>query len=382
MGTNSSREHKEFEFETLNDKHSLSDNQLVDSPVDNSHSSEISKENKTHKTENCKVCVVTVLSIIFIVAQLYGAYVSKSTSILTTVNNMISDFSGFILSAIAAKLIIKKRNSKGRSRAKVLGSIGAIISVWGLTIWIFFQSISKLASQSYKDLNPTNMLITACVGLIFSLIMGAMVNGCGAEDDDNHDESNNRKVIKNSYDEENGISSGLNQQVDLNQDNGSKTVDNDSLKVRVMVTNIIGSMIQAIGVIILASVIYYVPSLKFLDPALALVFSLLAFFLTIPTTKSLVKVLMKENHKTMDMLQLRNDLKKLKGVIDIHDLHIWVLTSGKPLMSAHITCFENKDGISRDADLLSKKMGVDKPSIQVELAHQHHSDNCQHHTHR
>lgn len=61
-------------------------------------------------------------------------------------------------------------------------------------------------------------------------------------------------------------------------------------------------------------------------------------------------------------------LKALPKVKEVHDLHIWSLSVGKPSMSAHVVCSDNPEKVLRNATKLSREFGIYHSTIQVEVA--------------
>jgi zinc transporter 2 len=72
------------------------------------------------------------------------------------------------------------------------------------------------------------------------------------------------------------------------------------------------------------------------DPLCTYLFSVIICFTTIPVFSDCVKIMMEGTPKEIDMEELVHDISDIKGVEDIHDLHVWSISSGKYALSAHI----------------------------------------------
>lgn len=79
----------------------------------------------------------------------------------------------------------------------------------------------------------------------------------------------------------------------------------------------------------------------------------------------------------MDVIQLENDINKLTGLKDLHDLHVWSLTTGKTSLSAHITS-EDPTTTMIEANKLFLKYGIYHSTIQVENWADRKRINCRH----
>merc|ERR1711976_378389 len=107
------------------------------------------------------------------------------------------------------------------------------------------------------------------------------------------------------------------------------------------------------------------PHLQMADPICTCLFAVIVCFTTIPVIKTCVLILMESTPSNVDMEEFMKDLNNLEGVENVHDLHVWSLTEGKPSMSAHISG-ENTDKILRNATICARKRGIYHSTIQVE----------------
>jgi zinc transporter 2 len=127
------------------------------------------------------------------------------------------------------------------------------------------------------------------------------------------------------------------------------------------------------------------PSYQMADPICTLIFAVICLFTTAPVIKTCIDILMEASPKDLDIDELRQDFKDIKGVEDVHDLHVWELTSGKPSMTAHILG-DKPDQILRDATVVCRKYGIYHSTIQIETGSQRESHgkfyiDCNHNLH-
>lgn len=111
----------------------------------------------------------------------------------------------------------------------------------------------------------------------------------------------------------------------------------ENVNLRAAAIHVIGDMIQSIGVLIAAIVIYFLPHWSIIDPICTFIFSVIVFFTTISVAKDCISVLMEGVPDSVDVDQLEKDLLKLEFVDSVHDIHVWALSMGKIALSAHIS---------------------------------------------
>jgi zinc transporter 2 len=135
--------------------------------------------------------------------------------------------------------------------------------------------------------------------------------------------------------------------------------------------HVLGDMIMSVGVVIAATVIYFVPEWDFIDPICTYVFSVIVVFTTVPVMKDCVHVLMEGTPSIVDSEQLLEDLEKADGVEEIHDFHVWSISVGKLSLTCHIKSDRPTDSLNAVTNICREKYGITHTTVQVEG----HTDN-------
>ena len=78
---------------------------------------------------------------------------------------------------------------------------------------------------------------------------------------------------------------------------------------------------------------------------------------------------------------LRNDLSKIKGVVELHDLHVWSLSVGKLSLSCHMISNDAQLSLKLASELCKKKYKIKHSTIQVESNMEKHEHDCDHNLH-
>jgi zinc transporter 2 len=108
------------------------------------------------------------------------------------------------------------------------------------------------------------------------------------------------------------------------------------MNIRAAIIHIIGDIIQSIGVVIAALIIFFYPDAHIADPICTLIFTAICIFTTVPIFRDCMSVLMEATPKSVNVVQCFQDILEVEEVDEIHDFHVWSLSAGKLSMSAHM----------------------------------------------
>lgn len=99
----------------------------------------------------------------------------------------------------------------------------------------------------------------------------------------------------------------------------------------------LGDMVQSLGVIAAALIIYFKPEWKIADPICTFLFSILVLMTTVPIFGDMMRLLLEGTPiDSVDTVELFNAITKIDFVEELHDFHVWELAPDKPIMTAHI----------------------------------------------
>jgi zinc transporter 2 len=399
----------------------------------------VDKANLKNQEALNKLYIVSVVCFIFMIVEFIGGYWAGSIAIMSDAAHLLSDFLGFIISIVSIHISrqeASKQMSYGYHRAEVIGALVSVNLIWGLTIWLFYEATFRIIYPS--EVNGGIMLITGILGLIFNIIMGLVLMKYGIDHtlhshdhdhDHNHDHhvhykkkfssissyneikqksfdkvNENKIQIKHSHEhinhkhshdhddhkhshehndhnhehEHNHLHS--HEHGDHEHSHAQYGHSHENVNIRAAIIHILGDLIQNVGVIVAALIIYFFKNLVIFDPICTYVFSIIVLFTTFRIVKDCIKILM-EGSPDIDIDELTDDLLKINGVIEIHDVHIWSLSMGKISFSCHIISETPQITLKKARKMLSKKYMIQHATIQVE-AHQDRKDSaCEHDLH-
>jgi cobalt-zinc-cadmium efflux system protein len=152
-----------------------------------------------------------------------------------------------------------------------------------------------------------------------------------------------------------------------------------SLNMRGAYLEVFGDLVGSLAVIVAAVLILITGSTIF-DPIASLAIVVLIIPRAWSLLREVVDVLLEATPRGVDLAEVRDHIKRVRGVVDVHDLHAWTITSGVPVLSAHIivdhACIS--EGRSGEVlDLLGECLGghfdVSHCTFQLEpVGHQEH----------
>jgi len=128
--------------------------------------------------------------------------------------------------------------------------------------------------------------------------------------------------------------------------------------------HVIGDIVQSIGVVIAAILIYIFADTEeynywhIADPICTYLFSVLVFFTTVRIVKECIVVLMEGTPLNIQPREFKEQMTAINGVTELHDIHIWSLSAGKPAMSAHVFAKGDKNEVLRKITNLCRKNGI------------------------
>lgn len=265
-----------------------------------------------------------VLGITFaiFVAEVIGAYFSHSLVLLADAGHMLADVGGIALALFAIFIASRPPSDKrtfGYQRAEIVAAAFNALILLGLSGFIIVSGVIRLMEPPQVESN---------IMIVFGII--ALVgNACAL----------------------------------LLLRAGQK----ESLNVHGAFLEVLSDMLGAAAVIVAALVIIFTGWLE--ADAVA---SLLIGVLIIPRTFRLLResfdVLLEATPRNIDLAKVRKHILEIPGVKDAHDLHAWLITSGVPVLSAHITVEDptERNILHKLQECLKEHFDVEHSTFQIE----------------
>ena len=362
-----------------------------------------------NKVAMFKLKIISSVCFTFMTIEFIFGYLAGSLAIISDATHLLSDLAGFLISLFSLIVALKpadKNFTFGYHRFEVLGALASILIIWALTVWLLIAAVYRI-----KHPNPIVGFIMVCIAagsLVFNIIMNrilaynpvvnSMDEGMGAikavnikEENNDIINNNNEEVIMNltKKNDMNELLLDINTDENSNEKKGSNSLGmnasdlehnlkaDDNPVIRAAYIHILGDMIQSTGVLLAALVIYFFqdthPGVRILDPICTFGFAIVVLCITFPVSRDCFYVLLESTPRDLDIESLYNDLNSIKGVISVHDIHLWNISIGRPSIALHIIC-DNPNEILKIATQTCKNYGIKHCTIQTETL----ANNCQH----
>jgi cobalt-zinc-cadmium efflux system protein len=294
------------------------------------HGHELTATNAHRK----RLLVVLVITFVVLIAEVIGGLVAGSLALLADAGHMLTDSTGLIMALIAAALATRAataRRTFGLQRAEVLAALANALLLVGVAVWVLIMAVERLRNPA--EIRSGLMLAVAVVGVLANLA-GLLV---------------------------------------------LRPAQSTSLNMRGAYLEVFGDLVGSLAVIIAAVLILITGWTSF--DAIA---SLAIVVLIIPRAWSLLRevvdVLLEATPHGVDLEEVRDHIRRVRGVVDVHDLHAWTITSGVPVLSAHVivdhACIsEGRSGevLDRLGECLGGHFDVSHCTFQLEpVGHQEH----------
>ena len=261
----------------------------------------------------------------FMIAEIIGGFVFNSLALLSDAAHMMTDVMALIIAFIAIQIGKKAADSKrtfGYRRFEVLAAVFNALILFAVAIYILYEAYERFSQP--PEVQTGGMLIVAVLGLIVNLI--------------------SMRVLQGGSDE--------------------------SLNMKGAYLEVLADMLGSLGVI-LAAILIYVTKIPQIDPILAVLIG----FWVLPRTWKLLKesfhVLLEGVPAGVDLQKVESELAAVAGVKDVHDLHIWSVTTGENSLTAHLLVNPGADEalILARAHEIAATFGIAHATVQVERTH-------------
>lgn len=270
-----------------------------------------------------KLSVVFVLTAAYMIVEATGGLLTDSLALLADAAHMLTDAGSLGLALLAVRFARRpatKEKTYGYYRAEILAAfINALVLLF-ISGYILYEAWQRF--QNPPQVMTLPMLIIAAIGLPVNLA-GIWLLGDGSR---------------------------------------------ESLNLKGAYLEVLSDAVSSIGVIA-AGIIMIATGWYLVDPVISVGISLFILPRTWTLMKQAVHILMEGTPAHINLKSVEEAIKQVRGVNDVHDLHVWTITSGVDAMSAHITVEDLTQGGRILAELkytLRDNFEIEHTTIQLE----------------
>lgn len=260
----------------------------------------------------------------FFVVELVTALLSSSLTLLSDAGHMAADVVALGAALLATRVAMRPdrtgRRTYGHYRAEVFATGLTVVIMVGVSVWVVVEAVSRIGRDTEVAAVP--MLVVGALGLLVNLVSMRILH------------------------------------------NGAQ----ESLNVRGAYLEVMADALGSIAVIV-AALLVQLTGHSWWDLVVAL--GLAAFILgrAWPLGRQVVRVLAQHSPDGLDEPRVNTALTQLPGVAQVHDVHLWTLTSGMNVATAHLVTTTEADPhevLDRAGSLMRETFGIEHATLQVE----------------
>jgi cobalt-zinc-cadmium efflux system protein len=271
-----------------------------------------------------RLTLIILLTGVIMVVELVGGFFSGSLALVSDAGHMLTDLLALVLSLMAcrfASLPANHEKTYGYHRLEILTALvngSILILVSGALVW---NAVGRFLHP--RPIHGGAMLGVAAVGLVANLAGLAILSG-----------------------------------------------HSHSLNIRGARMHVLGDALSSVGVVVTSVLIGLTGEVR-LDPVVAAAISVVICVGAVRLVREAVDILLEAAPAGIALGQVMEAIRSLPGVLEVHDLHVWSITTGMPALSGHVRIDSRAAGdgdavLTRIKEILVERFGIEHTTLQLE----------------
>ncbi|TVY07669.1 cation diffusion facilitator family transporter [Paenibacillus cremeus] len=259
--------------------------------------------------------------------EFFGGFFTNSLALLSDAGHMLSDTSSLVLSLVAVRFAAKPASAAktyGFYRFEILAALFNAVTLLLVAVWIIREAYERF--QHPPQVAGGSMMLIASIGLIANLASAWSLVRQGD--------------VKN------------------------------NLNLRSAYLHILGDALGSVGAMA-AGLLMIIFQWYWADPLISVLVSLLIVRGAYDVVKHCLNILMEGTPPHIDANEVRQALEQLPGVLDVHDLHIWTISSGLDSLSGHLLIEAEADSqviLKQAVATVERRFRIHHVTIQIEAS--------------
>jgi cobalt-zinc-cadmium efflux system protein len=268
------------------------------------------------------LAIVLALTGAYTVCEIVGGWLTGSLALLADAGHMLGDSAALALALGAAWLAGRPatpERSFGYRRAEILAALVNGVALAVIAIWVFIEAVRRLDNP--REILGGWMLAVALIGLVVNAVAAVILSRAG-----------------------------------------------DNLNVRAALRHVFADLAGSVGVAV-AAIVVLTTGWERADPLAGMAIGVLILGSSWSIVRDSVSILLEATPSGIDADEVGRRMAAMDGVVEVHDLHIWTITSGFPTLSAHVLVRRGDDCHMRRRELeqmLAQAFGLEHTTLQVE----------------
>lgn len=295
-------------------------NHSHDHTHDHSHTHDHTHERSTsHRV----LLIVLALNVVYMLAEAIGGWWSNSLALLSDAGHMLADIAAIALSLFAAQFAARPATPSktyGYYRMEILAALANGVTLIVISLLICYEAWHRL--RQAETIEPKTMIAISLGGLIVNLISAKVLHGAHTHD----------------------------------------------LNMRGAFLHVLGDLFGSLAAVVAGLLILWRGWL-WADPIFSVVICVLIVYSSWRLVTEAVNVLLEGTPAHIDAAAVDAAMRTVNGVRDIHDLHIWTITSNRYAVTAHVVIAESETSyrILRELrELLARRFNLTHSTLQIE----------------
>ncbi|MFD1848944.1 cation diffusion facilitator family transporter [Oceanobacillus bengalensis] len=294
----------------------------------------------THGANKKALLISFIIITGYMIIEAAGGFITNSLALLSDAGHMLSDSISLGVGLLAFTLGEKVANyskTYGYKRFEILAAVFNGVTLLLISIYIFYEAFQRFTEP--PEVASTGMLIIASIGLLVNILVAWILM------------------------------------------RGGDTEEN--LNLRAAFLHVLGDLLGSVGAVTAALLIMFF-GWGWADPLASVIVAILVLISGWRVTKDAVHVLMEGTPKNVNLDDIINIMENVSGILSIHDLHVWSITSGKNALSCHAVVdgglsIQDSQNLLRKIEHELEHKGIGHVTIQMENKEHPHDDSllCQ-----
>ena len=264
--------------------------------------------------------VALALTSTYLAAEVVGGLVFGSLALLSDAAHMFTDAAAMAVALVAIRIgqrAADRRRTFGYYRFEILAAAFNAVVLFLVAIYILYEAYRRFFEPA--EIQTGGMLIVALIGLVVNFISFSLLRA-GSE---------------------------------------------ESLNVKGAYLEVLADMLGSVAVIV-GAIIIRLTGVAWVDPVLAALIGLWVLPRTWVLLSESLNILLEGVPKGFELARLSTELSALPGVREVHDLHVWAITSGQNSLSAHLVAAQPGPELLAAAQAVAERYNIDHATFQLE----------------
>jgi cobalt-zinc-cadmium efflux system protein len=270
--------------------------------------------------------IVLALTSVYMVAEAVGGWMTNSLALLSDAGHMLTDVAAIALAMLAiwfGSRPAPPEKTYGYYRIEILAAFVNGVTLVVLALYIIYEAYERILAP--PTVESGEMIAIATGGLAVNLVSAWILMG--------------------------------------KHDHGPRTLNEHGAFLHV-----VGDALGSVGAIV-AGLFMLFGEFYVADPIVSIVIAILIVYSSYELIREAVNVLLEGTPSHINIAAVKGAMLGIDGILDVHDLHVWSITSGRDALSAHVVCDDDgftKEKLEAVRRALRSQFGIGHITIQLE----------------